>query len=102
MGLLCKPTNMRLLLLLAVFLTLLSLSGGIPVPQRRRRPNRPVAVVGRPGGRPGAVVARPGARPVVVRPGRRPGGRPNNNGQGQAVGSNLGTVANAVGGLFGK
>merc|ERR1712210_55622 len=35
----------------ALFVTLLSLSGGSPVPQRR--PNRPVAVVGRPVGRPG-------------------------------------------------
>merc|ERR1712130_413859 len=54
MGLLCEPTNMRLLLILAFFSSLLALSVGNPVPQR---PGRPGAVVGRPrpGGRPGAV-----------------------------------------------
>merc|ERR1719391_1662602 len=89
-SLLCKVTNMRLLLLLAVFV---SLSVGNPAPQRFSRPRpggrpgavvgrpggNPGAVVGRPGGRPGAVVGRPGNRPAVVRPGGRPGavvGRP--------------------------
>merc|ERR1719153_1126963 len=86
-SLLRKPTNMRLLLLLAVFVTLLALSVGNPVPQRRpvalvgRPGGRPVGVVGRPGGGPGALVARPGRRPVAVRPVGRPGGRPNNNGK---------------------
>merc|ERR1711872_1040318 len=98
-SLLCKVTNMRLLLLLAVFVTL---SVGNPAPQRFSRPRpggrpgavvgrpgavvvgpggNPGAVVGRPGGRPGAVVGRPGGRPAVVRPVGRPGGRPNNNGK---------------------
>merc|ERR1712130_657275 len=43
MGLLCEPTNMRLLLILAFFASLLALSVGNPVPQRR--PNRPVVAL---------------------------------------------------------
>merc|ERR1712032_799265 len=93
MGLLRKGTNMRLLLLLAVFLAALTVSFGSPVPQRGRRPGR------------GPGRGPPGRRPPP--PGRRPGGRPppnNNNGFTGPFGANLGTVATAgtagiVGGL---
>merc|ERR1712226_899284 len=40
MGLLRKETNMRLLLLLAIFFAALTVSFGVPVPQRGRRPGR--------------------------------------------------------------
>merc|ERR1712032_1063373 len=84
LSLLRKGTNMRLLLLLAVFLAALTVSFGSPVPQRGRRPGKG-----------------PGRGP----PGRRPP-PPNNNNNGFTgpFGANLGTVATAgtagfVGGL---
>merc|ERR1711970_636393 len=93
MGLLGKETNMKLLLLLAIFFAALTVSFGSPVPQRGRRPGR------------GPGRGPPGRRPPP--PGGRPGGRPppnNSNGFNGPFGGNLGTVAAAgtagfVGGL---
>merc|ERR1712083_843564 len=82
MGLLRKETNMRLLLLLAIFFAALSVSFGVPVPQRGRRPGR------------GPGRGPPGRRPPPGgRPGRRP--PPPNNGITGPFGGNLGTVATA-------
>merc|ERR1711953_429220 len=83
MGLLRKDTNMRLLLLLAIFFAALTVSSGVPVPQRGRRPGRG------PGRGPS------GRRPP---PGGWPGRRPpnNNNGFTGPLGGNLGTVATAA------